>query len=120
MGKVTTKGSDRSDITCNKGKAMIRLRVREFVEAHTRKLTRYQLARDAGLSPAPLDKAWNEPENTEILLSTLEKIAHALSQHLGRYVSTKELYEDIPGNVPHAAQSIPPPITVTDEGEDSG
>ncbi|MGH2496583.1 MAG: helix-turn-helix domain-containing protein [Ktedonobacteraceae bacterium] len=76
---------------------MIRLRVREFVEEHTPpRLSRYKLGRDAGLSPAPMDKIWNEPENTEILLSTLEKIARALSQYVGRYVSTKELYEDIP------------------------
>ena len=75
---------------------MIRLRVREFAEEHLPKVSRYKLGRDAGLSPAPMDKLWNTPENAEILLSTLEKIARALSHYVGRYVSTKELYEDIP------------------------
>lgn len=73
---------------------MIRLRVREFVEEHAPKLSRYRLGRDAGLSPAPMDKLWNDPTNTDILLSTLEKIARALSTHIGRPVSTKELYDE--------------------------
>jgi len=75
---------------------MIRLRVRELVEKHAPKLSRYRLGRDAGLSPAPMDKIWNDPENTDILLSTLEKIAKALSLHMGRPVSTKELYDESP------------------------
>lgn len=75
---------------------MIRLRVRELVEEYAPKLSRYKLGRDAGLSPAPMDKIWNDPENTEILLSTLEKIARALSLHVGRPVTTKELYDEYP------------------------
>ena len=75
---------------------MIRLRVRELVEESAPKLSRYKLGRDAGLSPAPMDKIWNDPENTEILLSTLEKIARALSLHVGRHVTTKELYDEYP------------------------
>jgi predicted transcriptional regulator len=81
---------------------MIRLRVKEFVEQNASGLNMTSLARRAGIAQTTIIKIWKSPENTDFVFSKLEAIAKALSEYLGRYVSTKELYDDspdTPGNV---------------------
>lgn len=73
---------------------MVRLYVREFVRANAPKLTMTGLGRLANLSQSTIIKVWKEPENTDVLLTTLIPIAQALSTYLGRKVKVTELIED--------------------------
>jgi hypothetical protein len=73
---------------------MIRLRVKEFVEREAPDLNMTLLGRMANLSQTTMIKLWKHPESTDFVFSKLEAVAKALSEHLGRFVSTKELYEE--------------------------
>lgn len=73
---------------------MLRLHVREFVEANAPGLTRYELGRRANLSTKFMNTIWNQPEHTHMFLDNLYAVAQVLSGHLGRQVSICELLEE--------------------------
>lgn len=73
---------------------MVRLRVRDFVQENAPHLTMTELGRLANIAQTTMIKVWKDPENTDVLLTTLIPISQALSTYLGRKVRVTELIED--------------------------